>query len=184
MNLGGWEVGEYGKLQDGVIQGMATWGPFRMRVQYQEHIPYIVLQSLETQETEMVFILRHRQSPLDLPPIVSNTPIHSSSIEYQLRKMSLESSLERHFEGATNRPRLFRQLLESGLASDVEALLSQTQYRLEDVVFNGRELLLIIHPAADPTQSPYVTDCRDMAQPIVERMIHFLETTPIPSARH
>ncbi len=184
MTLGGWEMGETGTLQDGIIQAIAPWGPFRVQVQYQDITPYILLHSLRTEETEMVFILRRRQSPLDLPPVVSNTPIRSSAIEYHLRKTPLCEALQTHFDGATNRPRLFRQLLDDGLADDVIRLLEHTRYRLEDLVFDGQEMVMIIHPAADPAESPYVTDCLELVQPIVERMIHFLETTPIPSARH
>ena len=184
MTLASWEMGESGTLQNGIIQAIAPWGPFRVQVQYQDFIPYILIHSLQTEETEMVFILRRRQSPLDLPPVVSNTPIRSSAIEYHLRKIPLCAALQPHFDGATNRPRLFRELLDGGLADEVLQLLEHARYRLEDLVFDGREMALIIHPAADPADTPYVTDCLELVQPIVERMIHFLETTPIPSARH
>jgi hypothetical protein len=184
MALGGWEMGETAILEDGMIQAEAPWGLFRVCVQYQDLTPYILLHLLKTEETEMVFILRRRQSSLDLPPVVSNTPIRSSAIEYQLRKIPLDDALQTHFDGATNRPRLFRELLDAGLANEVVQLLEHTRYRLEDLVFDGQVLTVIIHPAADPGESPYIADCLELAQPIVKGMIHFLEKTTIPSARH
>jgi len=184
LTLGQWEAGDDGIIEDGAIHTQLDWGQCRIEVGYKDDIPYIVLYTPPRAETEMVFVIRRKGSGLDLAPLVTNTPIASSAIEYRLKTMSLPDTLNTHFESATNRPRLFRELLEFGLADLVAQQPMTERYRLEDITYNGRELVLTIYPAADPSLAPYIADCQALAEPFAVKLAEFLEITPIPSAQH
>ena len=134
-------------------------------------------------EVELAFIIRRKHTTLGLAPLVDNTPISTARFEYRLRTIPLPGPLGAAFDAGTNRPRLFRELLETGLLEELEAVLYHPSYRLEDLVYGGDSLSVAIHPAGDPTQSPWLHSVLSYSAPLTQRIRHFLETVPVSPAQ-
>lgn len=183
FNVARRELGQAESEDTSEIEIAPPDGKLRLRVGYHGDAPFIVLRTAMGDETEMAFVIRRHRSAIGLPPIVDNTPIETAAIEYRLRSIPLQSELGSLFDAASNRPRLFRQLLDRGLESDVGELLDHSRYRLEDVVYSGTMLTVLVQPASDPAQVAFVHDCLEFASPIVARLRAFLTEATIPSAQ-
>jgi hypothetical protein len=155
-----------------------------LRVGYREDAPFVAVTGELFRKTEMIFAIRRRRSALGLPRLVDNTPLKSAGFEYRLRVIDLPGRLGDTFEAATNRPRLFYELLAQGtLEEQIAAVTHHTQYRLEDLVYGGQHLTVLFQPAADPADTSYANDCIDMAFPFFTTLQAFISTTKIPSAQ-
>ena len=157
--------------------------PIHLRVGYRSDIPYIALRTLVSDDTEMAFIVRRKRSPLGLPKVVDNTPIDTARFEYRLRPMPVHPEVDAYYEAASNRPRLFRQLVEAGLGEELERLIHHPLHRLADLVYGGNAVTMLLQPAADPSLVPYVHASIEVVEPLVDRLRTFLEEATIPSAQ-
>lgn len=154
-----------------------------LRVGYADAVPYVAITHDMGDRTEMTFVIRRPRSMLGLPPIVDNTPLQNAGFEYRLRRMDLGGAVGEQLDGATNRPRLFRELLAAGLLNDLSYALYDSQWRLEDLVYSGKALTLLVQPAVDPTQSAFAMQALMYSQPLVDRIRAFLLQTEISSAQ-
>lgn len=183
MNQGRRELGQTSLEDDSDIEFETMDGHCRVRVGYSREVPYIALRQIIGDDTEMAFIIRRRRSTLGLPRVVDNTPVESARFEYRLRTMDLGEELDHAFDAATNRPRLFRELMDSGFRSELSYLRFHPKYRLEDLVYGGDSLTLIMHPAADPSVHPFLHDSVAFAQPIAQHLREFIGASKIPTAQ-
>lgn len=165
------------------IDLQTSLGRAQVHVGYASDVPFIGLRQPMGEDTEMAFVIRRRHSTLGLPRLVDNTPIATAKFEYRLRTMPLGDTLAHAFDAGTNRPRLFRELLAGGLGEALESVLYHPQYRLEDMVYGGDSLSLTVHPAADPTDTAWLRDTLDYAEPLCAQVRHFITVTHIPSAQ-
>jgi len=152
--------------------------PAQLSVSFHEQLPFIGLNVEFPVETELAFIVRRLGCTLDLPRIVDNTPIPSARIEYRLRKMTLDDSISERFQAGSNRPRLFRLLMGNALAHVLADGLTNSRYRLEDLVFDGKSIVCIVQPAMDPLHGPFVTDTLNYLMPVVSAIHTFVSETP------
>jgi hypothetical protein len=182
MTLGRRELGQTGE-REGDIEFTSALGPSRIRVGFHTEVPFIALRQTLGDERELTFVVRRRKSMLGLPRVVDNTPVDTANFEYRLRTIPLPDQLEQKFEAATNRPRLFRELVAGGLETDLEYLLYDPSHRLEDLTYGGDSLTMLIQPANDPTMSPWVHDTLAFARPVTARIRNFLDSAHIPSAK-
>ena len=95
------------------------------------------------------FTIRPRKSLAQRDKLVSNTHM-PSAFEYELRDVPLPAPLDSRFESATNAPRLFKDLLDSGFVDEMGAFLQHQQLLLQDICFDGSR----VHISAIPAQSP------------------------------
>lgn len=158
-------------------------GKNRLKVGYHNDTPFVALRTTFPDEAELTFVIRRTRSNLGLPRVVDNTRVDTANFEYRLRHMEIADPAGTHFEAATNRPRLFRELMQSGLQNDLQHALFDPRYRIEDLNYGGDSLTVIIQPAADPSESAFATDCITYARPFTSRVAHFLQTATIPSAQ-
>jgi hypothetical protein len=156
---------------------------FKFTTGLRNEVPVITVEVLIGEPTEMVFAIRRKRSSLALTPLVDNTPIQSASIEYRLRRIPLGRDVASYFDAATNRPRLFRELLSVGFEDALITFVDHPQYRVEDMVYNGKGLTFLIQPALEPTSGQYVDDCVRLVEPLLVKLTSFLETAIIPSAQ-
>lgn len=154
-----------------------------LRVGYADEVPYVAITHDMGDRTEMTFVIRRPRSMLGLPPIVDNTPLQNAGFEYRLRRMDLGGAVGEQLDGATNRPRLFRELLAGGLLDDLSYAHYDSQFRLEDLVYSGKTLTILVQPAVDPTQTAFAMQALMYAQPLVDRIRAFLLQTEISSAQ-
>lgn len=177
------ELGQSESSVGGDIEVKTQRGTSVVRVGYQAGLPFVVVRQPVGDETEMALVIRRHHSVLGLPRLVDNTPIETANIEYRLRSMELPGELEGAFDGATNRPRLFRELLGQGLGRQLGEAMYHPRFRLEDLVYGGDSLTIVVHPAAEPTDGPFARDCLAFAIPFGEHVRAFLETHHVSSAQ-
>ncbi len=157
-------------------------GRIRVDLGYYGEVPHITVRGLVGEQTEFAFVVRRRQSPIGLPPLVDNTPL-DTTMEYRLKHMGLNDENERIFKAASNRPRAFRELQESGLEEDLLDASSHARHRLEDLTYSGLFVAVTMQPAADPATAPWLLDAVQFAVPFIERMQSYLAAATIPNAQ-
>ena len=75
---------ELGQEESGAttdIEFHTALGRSRIRVGYHTNLPFIALRQVVSEETEMTFVVRRRQSSLGLPRVVDNTPVETATVE-------------------------------------------------------------------------------------------------------
>jgi len=165
------------------IELQTAVGKVRLSSGHRNQTPFINVQWFTGEETEMTFIVRRKQSLLGLAKLVDNTPVHGSRIEYRLRAMELPPSLAETYHAGSSRPRLFRELLNSGVAETLRDGLFDPSYRLEELAFTGTSLTAIYVPAASPATAPWARDALERASGFLGLMQSFLANAFIPSAQ-
>ena len=183
VNMARRELGQPESSVGGDIEAMTPLGRCVVRVGYQSDNPFIAVRQGLGDATEMAFVVRRHHSVLGLPRLVDNTPIDTANIEYRLRRMQLPGSLSSAFDAATNRPRLFRELLEHGMDRALQSAQYDARFRLEDVIYGGDSMTVVLHPAADPGDAAYLRDALLFARPFCEEMQDFLAEVPVTSAQ-
>lgn len=104
---------------------------------------------------DLTFVVRRRRSVADLAPLVENTVVPGHRTELRLRRMTLPDSLSPSFDAASSRPRWFRDLLDTGLASLVAELSDDPHFRVEDLVFDQDRVRILFSSAGEPATSPW-----------------------------
>ncbi len=183
MNVGRRELGQEELPQPEDIEFHSAAGRSKIRVGFHTEVPFIALRQVISEDREITFVVRRRRNTLGLPEVVDNTPVETAGFEYRLRRIELPETLSDKFEAATNRPRLFKELVAEGLDRDLTHLLYDPRHRLEDLTYGGDSLTMLIQPAADPTETPWVHETLAFARPVTNRVAHFLANADIPSAK-
>ncbi|MBT9560539.1 MAG: hypothetical protein IV100_31230 [Myxococcales bacterium] len=104
---------------------------------------------------DLTFVVRRRRSVADLAPLVENTIVPGHRTELRLRRMPLPDSLTASFDAATSRPRWFRDLVDTGLASLLGELADDPHFRIEDLVFDQDRVRILFSAAGEPATSPW-----------------------------
>jgi hypothetical protein len=183
LDLGRLEVGQDPSGKLAAIELHTNIGKAEVHVGYAGEVPFVGLRQPMGDDTEMAFVIRRRHSTLGLPRLVDNTPISTAKFEYRLRTIPLTGELAGAFDAGTNRPRLFRELLASGFEDALADVLYHPRYRLEDLIYGGDALSVALHPAADPTHTPWLRETLDYSAPLAAHVRHFIDVTHIPSAQ-
>ena len=169
-------------LTSDAIHVDSPFGVADIRVSWHESYPVIEATVPIGHAAEMAFVIRRKNSPLDLAPVVENTPLPGAPVDLRLRRMPLGDGLDDRFEAATSRPRLFRELLDLGLRDALHDVGDQSRFRVEDIVLTGEALVLTLQPAADPAEAPWLAEVMQLASWLTTGVSRFLSSAAVPSA--